>query len=180
MDDNASRGTFVSGAVLSSIRKVSRSKFAGQGEGSCGEPVCTAAGIATSLSNSRLLSAIWLAIARTISTSGSPNACGEGENTCRTPHTRPSSISGAMSIDRTSRRRQSSAFTRGSSSQSLQCCTVPVIRQAPANPEEVSTRTPRSGAFAPTVARQTISLFRSRATAAPVAPVSSRAYSTSS
>src|SRR5208282_1643763 len=112
-----------------------------------------------------------------VATSLLSNACGVDDSTSKTPSVRRKCRSGATRIELTPIPRQVAQSTRGFVSASLQSNTSPVRTHSAESPLSVCRRTPISGAVRPVRARQTISLPRRNAIAAPVAPVNTCAFS---
>src|SRR6266853_5606129 len=112
-----------------------------------------------------------------VATSLLSNAWGVDDSTSKTPSVRRKWRRGETRSERTPIRRQLAQSTRGFDSSSLQSSTSPVRTHSAERPLSVCRRTPISGAVRPVRARQTISLPRRSAMAAPVAPVSVCAFS---
>ena len=143
-----------------------------EGEGSTGAGAVTTSAARSTLFTMLRESACKVCISRSL------KALGRGEKISNTPSNLSSRTTGNTRMERTPRSRHISASTRESVSVSSQRCHFLLCTQAPESPECTSNSTPRSGALAPVVARQTISSPRTKAMAAAVAPVAKRACST--
>ena len=101
----------------------------------------------------------------------SEKAFGLSEKTSRMPMTPCAPRKGTAASERISISLHTSAFTRGSVSESLQRCERPLRRHSPEMPASTSSLAPSGGAVSPERARQITTPWLQRARAAPVASV---------